>query len=344
MGLVEALHNSHLLLDMMEHTWDINVILWLQNLGPWMTPVMKFFSSLGYGISYLIFVSIIYWCLDSRLGMRMAVYLPLSGVTNSILKQVIHAPRPFWLDSRIIGISTETGFGMPSGHAQAATIWLLTGAYLNKKWFWCIAVSLTFMIGVSRAYLGAHFASQIVVGWVLGVVSVVLFLYLEAKIIPWMRAKTLAQQLLFVVFVSLGLLGIGGICLGFNAAWRVPAEWLATAAVYLKKGQSLSPIGIKDIASSAGAFLGYSAGAILMTYIGGYSARGVLAKRFLRYAVGLCCILILFTILQALSPSPDAAVLYGGWKFFESFLITFSMIFLVPVLFLRLKLADKAQI
>ena len=277
------------------------------------------------------------------MGMKMAIFLPLSGVTNSILKQTIHAPRPFWLDSRIIGMSTETSFGMPSGHAQAATIWLLTGAYLNKKWFWSIAVSLTFMIGVSRAYLGAHFPSQIMVGWILGMASVVFFLYLETKIIPWMRTKTIAQQMLFVVFVSLSLLGIGGICVGLNVAWHVPVEWLNTAAVYLKKDQTLSPIGIKNIASSAGAFLGYSAGAILMTSMGGYNARGTLAKRFLRYVVGFCCILMLFIILEAISPGPEAAILYVSWKYFEAFLITFSMIFIIPVLFLRLKLADKPE-
>ena len=164
---------------MIEPTWEINIILWLQNLSPWMASIMKFFTSLGYGISYLIFISIIYWCLDSKLGMRMAIFLPLSGVTNSILKQAFHAPRPFWLDSRIVGMSTETSFGMPSGHAQAATIWLLTGAYLNKKWFWSVAIALTFMIGVSRAFLGAHFLSQIMVGWMLGGVSVVSFILRE---------------------------------------------------------------------------------------------------------------------------------------------------------------------
>lgn len=329
---------------MIEHAWDINIILWLQNLSPWMTPIMKFFTSLGYGISYLIIISVIYWCLDSKLGMRMAIFLPLSGVTNSILKQAIHAPRPFWLDSRIVGMSTETSFGMPSGHAQAATIWLLTGAYLNKKWFWSAAISLTFMIGVSRAYLGAHFPSQIFVGWMLGGASVLFFLYLEAKVIRWMRTQSLVQQMLFVFVVSLGLLGIGGICVGLNVAWRVPVEWLNTAAVYLKKGETLNPIGIKSIASSAGAFLGYAAGAILMTNLGGYDAQGSLVKRILRYAVGFCCILILFTILETLSPSPEATILYSGWKYFESFLITFSMIFFIPVLFFRLKLADKPKI
>lgn len=328
---------------MIELAWDIDIILWLQSLSNWITPFMKFFTSLGYGISYLVFISIIYWCLDSQLGMRMAIFLPLSGVTNSVLKQAFHAPRPFWLDSRIIGMSPETSFGMPSGHAQAATIWLLTGAYINKKWFWIVAISLTFMIGVSRAYLGAHFSSQILVGWILGGASVISFLYLEAKIIRWMRTKTLVQQMLFVFVVSLGFLGIGGICVGLNVAWRVPVEWLNTAAVYLKKGETLNPIGIQSIASSAGAFLGYAAGAIFMTNLGGYDAQGTLAKRFLRYPVGFICILILFTILEALSPGPEATILYSGWKYFESFLITFSMIFLIPVLFLRLKLADTPQ-
>jgi membrane-associated phospholipid phosphatase len=326
---------------MIKQAWDIHIILWLQNLGNWMTPIMEFFNSLGYGISYLIFVSIIYWCLDSKLGMRMAIFLSLTGIINSILKQAIHAPRPYWLDSRIVGMSTETSFGMPAGHAQAATAWLLAGTYLNKKWFWAIAISFAFLIGSSRAYLGAHFPSQIIVGWIIGGASILTFLYLEGKLIRWMRTKSLAQQLLFIFFVSFGLLGIGGICVSLNVAWRIPVEWLNTAAPYLKKGETLNPLGMRSIASSAGAFLGYATGAVLITNLGGYDAKGTLLKRCLRYPVGFICLLILFAILQALSPSPEAPILYAGWKYFESFLITFFTIFSIPVLFLRLKLADK---
>ena len=83
----------------------------------------------------MVIVAIIYWSFDRNLGLRMAIFLPVSASFNSVLKQAIHAPRPFWVDQGIVALHPENGFGMPSGHAQAATVWLLAGAYLKKGWF-----------------------------------------------------------------------------------------------------------------------------------------------------------------------------------------------------------------
>ena len=160
-------------------TWEINLILKLQEAGEWFEPVMAFFTWLGYPQAYMLIVAVIYWSVDRKLGLRMAVFLPLTASVNSLLKQGFHAPRPYWTDTRIQAIHADSGFGMPSGHAQSSTLWLLAASYLKNTWFWGIAILVCFMVGFSRAYLGVHFPVQIITGWLLGIVLIILFLSLE---------------------------------------------------------------------------------------------------------------------------------------------------------------------
>ena len=147
---------------------DIWLILFLQGVGEWLTPIMKLFTWLGYPQAYMIIIAVIYWSFDRKLGLRLAIFLPLVASLNSVLKQAFHAPRPYWLDQGIKAIHVSNGFGMPSGHAQASMAWIYAGALLKRRWFWLTAVIIVLMIGVSRIYLGVHFPSQVVFGWLFG--------------------------------------------------------------------------------------------------------------------------------------------------------------------------------
>jgi hypothetical protein len=55
--------------------------------------------------------------INSRLGFRIAVMLLLSNGISTFFKLIFLAPRPYWFDARIHAYSTESSFGIPSGHA-----------------------------------------------------------------------------------------------------------------------------------------------------------------------------------------------------------------------------------
>jgi len=96
--------------------------LWLQNLGDWLYLPMQFFTFMGYQEFYLLFIPIIYWCLEPKMGIRLGVGLMCSAALNGILKLTFHSPRPYWVDQRVRALSTESSFGMPSGHAQNSVV------------------------------------------------------------------------------------------------------------------------------------------------------------------------------------------------------------------------------
>jgi len=163
--------------------WGIELILWLQSLGDWPAGLMNLFTFTGYAEFYLLIMPAVYWCWDSRLGLRLAVVFLLSTALNFYVKLLIHDPRPYWLEPEVRLLSrAEITFGAPSGHAQnAVAVWGTLAAYLKSSWAWVIAGLLMFFVGLSRIYLGVHFPTDVLIGWLMNCVPLPLHLTASSK-------------------------------------------------------------------------------------------------------------------------------------------------------------------
>jgi undecaprenyl-diphosphatase len=110
---------------------------------------------------------------------HMAVFLAASVVSgliaSTILKEIFHRPRP---DIVPHGVTVVTA-SFPSGHSMMSAVTYLTmGALLArsqprkilKAYFLIAPLVLTFIVGVSRVYLGVHWPSDVLAGWTAGAV------------------------------------------------------------------------------------------------------------------------------------------------------------------------------
>src|SRR5512137_2340912 len=97
--------------------YEIPILIWIQHLSAWLILPMKFFSFLGTEEFFLLILSALYWCIDSRIGLRVAITLLISNTVNDSLKLLFRGARPYWFDPAIKGIAHEASFGVPSGHA-----------------------------------------------------------------------------------------------------------------------------------------------------------------------------------------------------------------------------------
>jgi len=115
--------------------------------------------------------------LQARYRTALAVALTsISGeVVDLALKHVFMRPRP----TIVPHLRDVASTSFPSGHAmESAIIYLTLGAMLMRvaerrlTKIYCLTVAggLTFLVGVSRVYLGVHYPTDVIGGWIIGFV------------------------------------------------------------------------------------------------------------------------------------------------------------------------------
>ena len=136
----------------------------------WLTPIMEGFSALATPVVLVtLLLAIAAFAPGRRPGLCCALNLVLVAGLNVVLKLIVQRPRPEGFRLAEVG-----GFSFPSGHSMAAMaffgllVWLVWHYERDrgKRWFLCAALSLVaVMVGVSRVYLGVHYASDVVAGF-----------------------------------------------------------------------------------------------------------------------------------------------------------------------------------
>lgn len=319
----------------------VKLILFLQGLGGWLSGPMKALSFLGTEQFFLLLMPILYWCIDPAVGMRVGALLLFSGSINEFFKLAFHAPRPYWYSTQVRAFSTESSFGIPSGHAQnAVSVWGGLAATIRRKWAWVVAILLMVLIGLSRLYLGVHFPSDVLVGWVIGTLFLWVFLKLEEPIKAWGRKLSLAYQILVVFGVSVILiLVVVGVKLSL-AGWVLPAEWVQNAAAADPKAAPIDPLAVSGAFSQTGALFGLCLGAILLHHSGGYNAKGELWQQAIKFVIGVIGVLIFWMGLDQVFPAGEG-FLPLLLRYLRYGLVGFWAAYLAPWIFIKLKLASQ---
>ncbi|UCD97654.1 MAG: phosphatase PAP2 family protein [Chloroflexota bacterium] len=318
----------------------ISLVLYLQNLGTWLDGPMQFFSFLGSAEFYLLVMPILYWSIDASLGFRLGIILMLSDGLNYILKIGFHTARPFWYSSRVKALAYEYTFGLPSGHAQvSAAVFGLIAASAKRYWAWLLSLLVILLIGVSRIYLAVHFPQDVIVGWMIGFITVGLFLRLEKPIGAWLSHQTLGIKILAAFLFSIYLLTLGVIVRSLVIDWPIPQSWLDNARNAFPEEEPINPLKLLSLMRTCGALFGFSAGAAWLSARGGFSARGSWKQRTIRFLLGILGVAVLWLGLGALIPEEETLLgysLYYAW--YAS--IGFWLSGFAPAIFVRLGLAE----
>jgi membrane-associated phospholipid phosphatase len=184
--------------------WGLDVIGTLQQLSPAFDLPFTLLTVLGDEVFYLLFLPFVYWCLDRRLGSRLIVLVLLSAYLNVVIKALAGQPRPVDLAPGIALISDPTTGGFPSGHTQnSVVLWGCLGAKVRRRWLWIVVGLLLALIPLSRVYLGVHFPTDVLGGYVIGAILLGLALVLVPRITPWLHSLTVTWQLALAVVVPL---------------------------------------------------------------------------------------------------------------------------------------------
>ena len=315
--------------------FGVRLVVALQGLGNWLELPMKFFSFMGTEEFFMVVLPVVYWCVDSSVGIRVAVILMISGGLNDALKMAFHGTRPYWYSVQVKGLAAETSFGVPSNHTQSATvIWGIIAAYLRKWWAWLVAVLLIIMIGLSRLYLGVHFPHDVLLGLLVGGLLLWLVLRFWDPVVAWAKKKSPNQQIVAAFLASLALFLLSVIPFVWLKVthWQPPQEWAAYAT---------QAISLEGASTTAGTFFGLMAGLAWLVHKGGFQTKGLWWQLVLRYLLGVAGVLIIRYGLKFIFPEGET-VLAIFFRYIRYTAIGFWVTGGAPWVFIRLKLAEKA--
>ena len=136
----------------------------------WLTPIMEAVSALATPVSLVVLLLVIVaFAPGKRPGACAAVNLVLVFLLNQTLKFAIQRPRPDGFQ-----LAVEQGFSFPSGHSMVAMaffgllVWMVWRYEADRATRIGCAVAFSaviVLVGVSRIYLGVHYASDVLAGF-----------------------------------------------------------------------------------------------------------------------------------------------------------------------------------
>ena len=148
--------------------------------------IITFLCSIKF-IALMCIISILLTLIKKDKSYLLIILVTLgSSVVNLIIKSIIRRDRP----DKINWLITESNFSFPSGHSMMATvfygflIYLLYKSNLNKNVKIIVLIMMSFLIlliGISRIYLGVHYTSDVIGGFLWGSTLLILIIILTKK-------------------------------------------------------------------------------------------------------------------------------------------------------------------
>lgn len=148
----------------------LNIFRFITKLGSWYT---------------LIIITLVFLLLD---GKKTFKYMSLNLITvtliNQLLKFLFQRPRPE------LNLIEETGYSFPSGHSMVSMafygflIYMLLKTNHNNAYKIIgslLFISMILAIGFSRVYLGAHYLTDVLAGFALGIIYLAVFTLIIKK-------------------------------------------------------------------------------------------------------------------------------------------------------------------
>ncbi|MFC4119518.1 phosphatase PAP2 family protein [Nonomuraea zeae] len=312
------------------HRAELAPIIWLQGWPEAVRPVLELVSVFGTDTFFLLCLPVIYWCVSPALGLRLGLTVLAAATTNAIAKLVGHQPRPYWIDARVAGMTPESAFGLPSGHAQISTAALgKLAVAVGRPWARWTAGALVALICLSRVYLGVHFISDVVAGVLLGLAVLALSEWLERPLTQWWLRQALWVQLAASAALSCALLGAAALAAVPYAGWTVPAGWSSAGEI--------APESPDTIVALSGVLLGTLAGASIMYWLGWFDAGGPMRLRAARWLLGSLVAGLIWYARREFLP-PTGVFTYVGYAVLALWVQAGA-----PVVFIRLGLMSRAR-
>jgi membrane-associated phospholipid phosphatase len=151
---------------------------------------MNYITLLGYEIGVTIILCIYLFGFSFHKGFFVLQSSFLTFVSVDFLKNGFMIKRPFLMDNNVLNLDKSmikeatlgpVSYSFPSGHASGITV--VFGSIslsVKKRWFYTLSAILIFLVCFSRLYLGVHYLQDVLVGFFLAIIAILLY-YIPLK-------------------------------------------------------------------------------------------------------------------------------------------------------------------
>lgn len=182
--------------------FDPGIIDAIRNVLPGLGDFFLLVTQLGSELFYIVLLLVGYWAFNKRESIILTYVLIVSILSNYWLKVIIANERPpssYWFPG-----ADGPSYSTPSGHSQlSASLYGWFAVRIKTWWMALLAFVLTFLIGISRIYLGVHYLGDVLLGWGLGILIVICFYRLEKPAREFFSQYKFEHLLLSVFFIGL---------------------------------------------------------------------------------------------------------------------------------------------
>ena len=195
--------------------WEIALMEWLQAHIP--AGVISFisqFSLFGEELMLIAIMGFIYLAYNKEMGRKIGTAICLGLCAAPMIKNLFFRRRPYFdnegikclrpvdADADLYDIAAQ-GYSFPSGHSTNAAVTypsIARFAQNHKKALTIIATVLCILVGFSRVVVGCHFPTDVLCGWILGLVVMIFVSTLYGRISD--------RRVIFAILAVLGGIGM----------------------------------------------------------------------------------------------------------------------------------------
>ena len=310
---------------------DIAYLLWLQGIRESLPPLFEQLfvavSAIAASSALIVIPALLFWCLDKRAGRYVLFTFALGTLVNQFVKNTVCAYRP-WVRSADVhpsagALGEATGYSFPSGHTTvSATLLGAIGWWYRKSVPVLTALCWLFvlLVAFSRNFLGVHTPQDVLVGLVVGILSILV----ASRLLAWADAGEGRDKLVLVVSLVIAVAYLAYVYLK-----PYPMDYDASGALMV------DPVKMQvDCFKAAGVFVGAVLGWFLEQRYVNFEvnpAKFGWKRMALRFVVGMAVLLLLLllgTRLLHMLLTDDR-----WYELVKNFVLVFGAAFVAPLVF-----------
>ena len=175
--------------------WEVRLMEWLQGSAEEILgKIIPLFSAFGEELVLVAVLGFLYWCRDKRQAKYIAVNFLAALMAGPLLKNIVRRRRPYMdlpsvrclrpadPSAGLMDVAAQ-GFSCPSMHAaNSAGIYGSMAVRARRQWVRILLIAVVLLVGFSRVYVGVHYPTDVLLGWLIGGAAVWLFSFLQRKL------------------------------------------------------------------------------------------------------------------------------------------------------------------